>query len=217
MKQIFYILIFLPLICIGQTISIDGSLHSTNGENTFPIWVEEGTTIQPNYPIKSISIKEFNVVPNSNGNDLFFNKTVLVYSDSVSTVPEGKTWKLESTQNGLQLGDEYAGGIVFYLDGNGGGKVFAKHAVTYTYWTSADLYCQGLVTRGFEDWYLPSNTDLMSLATLNINNKFGYSGYSWSSDEEGWTGAKWAVEITTGYARDQPSSQHLFVFPIRQF
>ena len=116
MKNLIYILILLPFICIGQTISIDGSLHSTNGDNTFPIWVEEGTTIQPNYPIKSISIKEFNVVPNSNGNDLVFNKTVLVYSDSVSTVPEGKTWKLESTQNGLQLGDEYAGGIVFYLD-----------------------------------------------------------------------------------------------------
>ena len=49
----------------------------------------------------------------------------MVYSDSVSNVPEGKTWKLESAQNGLQIGDEYAGGIICYLDGNGGGKVFA--------------------------------------------------------------------------------------------
>tara|TARA_B100000780_G_scaffold206387_1_gene146849 strand:- start:25 stop:468 length:444 start_codon:yes stop_codon:yes gene_type:complete len=124
-KVLLFVALLLGSVSFGQTISINGSLHSTNADNTFPIWVEEGTTIQPNTPIKSISIKEFNVVPNSNGNDLVFNKTVLVYSDSVSTVPEGKTWKLESIQNGLQLGDEYAGGIVFYLDDNGGGKVFA--------------------------------------------------------------------------------------------
>ena len=113
MKNLIYILIFLPLICIGQTISIDGLLHSTNGDNTFPIWVEEGTTIQPNFPIYSISLKEFNIVPNANGNDLVFNKTVLIYSDSISIVPEGKTWKLESLQNNVLVGDYAYGGFYF--------------------------------------------------------------------------------------------------------
>ena len=56
-----FITLLIGSVSFGQTISINGSLHSTNGENTFPIWVEEGTTIQPNYPVKSISIKEFNV------------------------------------------------------------------------------------------------------------------------------------------------------------
>ena len=217
MKQLTYILIFLPLICIGQTISINGSLHSTNGDNTFPIWVEEGTTIQPNSPIKSISLKEFNVVPNSNGNDLVFNKTVLVYSDSISTVPDGKIWKLESIQNGLQIGDEYAGGIIFYLDGNGGGKVFAKHALTVTSWLSSNPYCQNLVTSGFDDWILASTSDLVSIAFFNINHKLGYNGYGWASDESPWTSDRWAVEITSGDITGRSQSNPHIVFPIRQF
>ena len=130
MKNLSYIVIFLPLICIGQTISIDGSLHSTNGENTFPIWVEEGTTIQPNYPVKSISIKEFNVVPNSNGNDLVFNKTILVYSDSVSSVPDGKTWKLESIQNELMIGDFAIGGTIVNMNEDNSGIVLSNSYLT---------------------------------------------------------------------------------------
>ena len=65
-KVLLFVSLLIWAVSFGQTISINGSLHSTNGENTFPIWVEEGTTIQPNSPIKSISIKEFNVIPNSN-------------------------------------------------------------------------------------------------------------------------------------------------------
>ena len=35
-----FITLLIGSVSFGQTISINGSLHSTNGENTFPIWVE---------------------------------------------------------------------------------------------------------------------------------------------------------------------------------
>jgi len=178
-----FVTLLIGSVSFGQTISINGSLHSTNGDNTFPIWVEEGTTIQPNSPIKSISVKEFNVVPNSNGNDLVFNKTVLVYSDSISVVPEGKTWKLESIQNGLQLGDEYAGGIVFYLDGDGGGKVLASGVAQITdVWDQTNSYCESLDYNGYSDWYAPSPDELITITGLNIAFNYGVlRDNTWSS------------------------------------
>ena len=42
-------------------------------------------------------------MPNLNGNDLVFNKTVLIFSDSISIAPVGKTWKLESLLNNVLL------------------------------------------------------------------------------------------------------------------
>lgn len=159
-KVLLFIILLIGSVSFGQTISINGSLHSTNGENTFPIWVEEGTTIQPNYPIKSISIKEFNVVPNSNGNDLVFNKTVLVYSDSVSTVPGGKTWKLESIQNELQIGDYANGGTVIKINNDGSGKVISPpFSIAIIGYTAAQDYCLNYEFNSFNDWHLLNNSD----------------------------------------------------------
>ena len=188
-------------------------MHSTNGDNTFPIWVEEGTTIQPNSPIKSISIKEFNVVPNSNGNDLVFNKTVLVYSDSVSTVPEGKTWKLESSQYGLQLGDEYAGGIVFYLDGNGGGKVFTRgEALVYLNYSDGIDYCNQLDYNGYNDWYTPSRFDLQNIWRLNLRLNLGIApGNIWASENA------WYINMNNGNVDGYNANSQLRIMPIRQF
>lgn len=221
MKNLIYILIFIPLICIGQTISINGSLHSTNGDNTFPIWVEEGTTIQPNYPVKSISIKEFNVVPNSNGNDLVFNKTVLVYSDSVSTVPEDKTWKLESIQNGLQIGDEYAGGIIFYLDGNGGGKVFADSEFYYSDWFGVSNFCNDLNYNNYQDWYMPNETELRIIANYLSHNKSAFSSDGgldvWSSSSTSNGNYVYLNVHRPSWRGASGTSSDYGVIPIRQF
>ena len=157
-KVLLFVSLLIGSVLFGQTISINGSLHSTNGDNTFPIWVEEGTTIQPNYPVKSISIKEFNVVPNSNGNDLIFNKTVLVYSDSVSTVPEGKTWKLESIQNQIKVGDHAYGGIIIKINDDGSGKVITPVIAKMGY-SDAASFCLNYEFSSYNDWTLISNTD----------------------------------------------------------
>ena len=220
-KVLLFITLLIGSLSFGQTISINGSLHSTNGENTFPIWVEEGTTIQPNSPIKSISIKEFNVIPNSNGNDLVFNKTVLVYSDSVSTVPEGKTWKLESIQNGLQIGDEYAGGVVFYLDGNGGGKVFASREAYITDdWSTVNSYCDELEHNGYTDWSAPNTDDLRKISGyLNIYFHDGLNERRAWSNEESSSANGWAlyIDLFTGVVSTGGQNNNHRIIPIRQF
>lgn len=215
---VLFITLLIGSVSFGQTISINGSLHSTNGEKTFPIWVEAGTTIQPNSPIKSISVKEFNVIPNSNGNDLVFNKTILVYGDSVSTVPEGKTWKLESIQNRLQLGDEYAGGIVFYLDENGGGKVFAPGgAQILDSWVNANSYCESLNYNGYTDWYIPNLDDLTKIAGANNAVDYGiYNTKYWSS--ELYTSIYyWCLNMGSGEKTHMNASSKIYTIPIRQF
>ncbi len=211
-----FITLLLGSVSFGQTISINGSLHSTNGDNTFPIWVEEGTTIQPNSPIKSISIKEFNVVPNSNGNDLVFNKTVLVYSDSVSNVPEGKTWKLESAQNELQIGDEYAGGIVFYLDGNGGGLVYSNAQIS-DYGYELNSYCDNLDYNGYSDWYSPNNDDLQKMVpTFEKLILTSNSLRAWSSQKIG--NNRYYIILNSGAIESNAEDYYKAKFiPIRQF
>ena len=222
MKQLFYILIFLPVVCIGQTISINGSLHSTNGDNTFPIWVEEGTTIQPNFPIKSISIKEFNVVPNSNGNDLVFNKTVLVYSDSVSTVPEGKTWKLESIQNQIQIGDYAYGGIVYQIEQGLGGKVISMpHTIYKDNQNNAINYCSNLQSGGYNDWYLPNRDEgrEISIAFINVADYIPTQTSYWSSQtSQSGDGYAYVMGVdATQDPNDTYTSSAFRVICIRQF
>ena len=140
-----------------------------------------GTTIQPNYPVKSISIKEFNIVPNSNGNDLVFNKTVLVYSDSVSIVPEDKTWKLESIQNNdLVIGDYVYGGNIFKINSDNSGLVYSDNYEMNINVFDAILHCQNLVYNGYDDWYLPSEQELIKLFSVyGIDPKI--IGEFWSS------------------------------------
>ena len=177
-KVLLFITLLIGSVSFGQTISINGSLHSTNGDNTFPIWVEEGATIQPNYPVKSISIKEFNVVPNSNGNDLVFNKTILVYSDSVSSVPDGKTWKLESIQNELMIGDFALGGTIVNMNEDNSGIVLSNSYLTNMGVFEAISYCENSTLNGYDDWYLPSKDELISLKNSGY---FNVNGDYWSS------------------------------------
>jgi len=218
MKNIIIVVLFtLSTFCLAQTININSTVFSTNGEKTFPIWVEAGTTIQPNSPIKSISVKEFNVIPNSNGNDLVFNKTILVYSDSVSTVPSGKSWKLESVQNELQIGDEYAGGIVFYLDGNGGGKIFAPYSLARKSSNSARIYCEELNYDGYSDWVLPSSEDLWSFWINHHKYEFIRTVEVWVSDESHYTYDDSSFNLSSGQITGENRSNHLMVIPIRQF
>ena len=220
MKNIIIVVLFtLSTFCLAQTININSTVFSTNGEKTFPIWVEAGTTIQPNSPIKSISVKEFNVIPNSNGNDLVFNKTILVYNDSLSTVPAGKSWKLESIQNGLQIGDEYAGGIVFYLDGNGGGKVAAYPTFQKSLsWAEAVNYCGSFEYKNLNDWYMPSVDELNALFGLKLITNFFDDDTHWSSEDiNDYSNYGVYVYFSNGERNSSPKYYQRRVCPIRQF
>jgi len=79
---------------MAQTITVNGTPMLVSDDISFPFWLESGSSISPEIPVSSISVLEFNIVPNNNGNDMVFNQVISVTSNS--TVPEGKTWKVVS-------------------------------------------------------------------------------------------------------------------------
>jgi len=101
----------------------------------------------------------------------------------------GKTTELAWTlgKKALAIGDTYAGGIVFYLNGKGGGLVAAPSDQSgSTNWDSAKKLCEDLVLNGFSDWRLPTKNELSRMYT-NLKKKgrggFGSTWY-WSSGED---------------------------------
>jgi hypothetical protein len=79
---------------MAQTIIVNGIPILVSDDISFPFWLESGSSISPEVPVSSISVLEFNIVPNNNGNDMVFNQVISVTEGQ--TVPEGKTWKVES-------------------------------------------------------------------------------------------------------------------------
>lgn len=89
----------------------------------------------------------------------------------------------------LEIGDKHAGGIIFFLDGKGGGKVVSKIG-EYNWYEAAEI-TNALSKNGFSDWHLPS-IDELKLINDNLYKKglggFDEYGTYWSStgflDEE---------------------------------
>ena len=95
MKKVIYIIaLLIGATTIAQTITVNGTPMLVSDDISFPFWLETGSSISPEVPVSSISVLEFNIVPNNNGNDMVFNQVISVTEGQ--TVPEGKTWKVES-------------------------------------------------------------------------------------------------------------------------
>jgi len=95
MKKVIYIIaLLLGTTTMAQTITVNGTPMLVSDDISFPFWLESGSSISPEVPVSSISVLEFNIVPNNNGNDMVFNQVISVGSSAI--VPEGKTWKVES-------------------------------------------------------------------------------------------------------------------------
>ena len=95
MKKVIYIIaLLIGATTMAQTITVNGTPMLVSDDISFPFWLESGSSISPEVPVSSISVLEFNIVPNNNGNDMVFNQVISVTEGQ--TVPEGKTWKVES-------------------------------------------------------------------------------------------------------------------------
>ena len=95
MKKVIYITaLLIGATTMAQTITVNGTPMLVSDDISFPFWLESGSSISPEVPVSSISVLEFNIVPNNNGNDMVFNQVISVTEGQ--TVPEGKTWKVES-------------------------------------------------------------------------------------------------------------------------
>ena len=78
----------------------------------------------------------------------------------------------------MAIGDSYAGGIVFYLDGNGGGKVAANVDQGTSSWYTAQALIANSANydaagQAYNDWYFPSLSEV-NLMWENLH-RFGCS------------------------------------------
>jgi hypothetical protein len=87
-------LLLLTVSLQAQTVTVDGTPMLVSSDTSFPFWLQSGASINPEPPVASISVLEFNIVAIANGNDMVFNQVLSISSSA--TVPEGKTWKVES-------------------------------------------------------------------------------------------------------------------------
>lgn len=99
----------------------------------------------------------------------------------------------------LELGDKHAGGIIFYLDGKGGGLAAAPEDQGEYEWNEAKIVCQELSLNGYDDWFLPSKDEL-NLMYENLHEKglAGFTDYNyWSSSENNNNGV-WFQKFVNG-------------------
>ena len=101
-KVLLFVTLLIGSVSFGQTIMVNGSPMLVDDQTSFPFWLESGFSISPETSVSAISVLEFNVKSNDDGNDMIFNQVLSLTSES--SVPEGKVWKVESV---LKLDEDY--------------------------------------------------------------------------------------------------------------
>ena len=116
------------------------------------------------------------------------------------------------------IGDSFGGGILFYLDGRGGGLVAAPSDQGKKNWADAKKVCQNLVLNGHDDWYLPSKDELDQMYK-NLKKK-GLGGFAsewyWSSSEYD-SDSAWCQNFDNGRQSNIYRGDDLRVRAVRAF
>ena len=126
----------------------------------------------------------------------------------------------------MNIGDEYGGGIVFFVDGKRQhGLVAAKedmqgHSAESEegrfIWSDAKAVCRDFVSNGYSDWFLPNKEQLQQIYSHRFALVGIESTYYWSSSESDATKA-WAEDFTTGKQLDGNKTNTGRVRPVRYF
>ena len=95
MKKVIYIIaLLIGASTMAQTITVNGTPMLVSDDISFPFWLESGSSISPEVPVSSISVLEFNIVPNNNGNDMVFNQVISVTEGKLSLRGRPGRWSL---------------------------------------------------------------------------------------------------------------------------
>jgi hypothetical protein len=130
---------------------------------------------------------------------------------------------VDGANSSLQIGDTYAGGIVFHLDGNGGGLVAAPLVAAPSdflagVWGMAHFYCQDYTDGTYSDWFLPSEIELRQMfENLYLQRLGGFAnGFYWSSTENDYFDA-WILDFITGISSSATKDMVCYIHPVRAF
>jgi len=147
------------------------------------------------------------------GSGLYWKGNADVLKDKVAVVTVESMGKVL-----LNIGDSSAGGIVFYLDGKGGGLAAAPAYQGVYSWDDAKKVCGNLVLNGYSDWYLPSKEEL-NLMYKNLKRKGlgGFAGEIYWSSSEGTAYIAWLQAFGDGSQYDGGKYGNLRVRAVRAF
>lgn len=115
------------------------------------------------------------------------------------------------------IGERYAGGIVFYLDGDGHGLVASPEDLSGTAdWDEAVLECTDYRSGGFTDWRLP-NTDELNLLFLQKERVGEFVKFSYWSSTTYADHFAWFQDFNTGVQDNDFKDNTCYVRAIRNF
>jgi hypothetical protein len=121
----------------------------------------------------------------------------------------------------ISIGDEYAGGIVFYIDDTGShGLVASDTDVRGTRtWDEAIAACSNFNKNGYSDWILPDREQLAALYTRrSVVGGFVPNNAYWSSSPSPISGCAWLQYFSTGSQYcNFPTNALFYVRAIRAF
>ncbi|MFZ4802882.1 MAG: TIR domain-containing protein [Chlorobium sp.] len=136
-----------------------------------------------------------------------------------ATALQGSPVRQQSAASMLNIGDEYGGGKIAWLDASGQHGLIAAKAdlpgrdIT---WEAAKKACRELVNNGYSDWYLPTKEELNKLYYA----KSAVGGFSddfyWSSTEDS-AGGAWIQDFDSGYQGNDGKSFGGCVRAVRAF
>jgi serine/threonine protein kinase len=118
----------------------------------------------------------------------------------------------------LKIGQKHQGGIIFYIDNSGKhGKVCAENDMVKMVWKEAMDRCRNSSLNGFNDWYLPSISELNQLY-LQRSSIGGFANVNyWSSTEDGSDSAWLQFFSSGGQGSGDVEGNSAYVRAIRSF
>ena len=93
-KVLLFVTLLIGSVSFGQTIMVNDSPYLATQNNSFPFWLDAGSTLSTNPPMNFISVVEYNENEVGDEKNLGYSKVLSITESSV--VPDGKVWKVIS-------------------------------------------------------------------------------------------------------------------------